>query len=331
VLESHPGVLWTRTGPRPLGRHCHRAPFRRRPAPPAWSSRRRARACRSAPERSTFLSGRQTRGLVGSGDQGQVPVTRTIVGGRGSATRHFPRYGVTLPVYGPTSRQPLFGLQLAAWDYLNQALRHALRRQRIRTNPVQDTLLSETRPLKERRTLTIQQARRILLDAVPEDRNPAMWLTGLMCGLRPGEMAGLRWLYVDIDSDEPAIEVAERAQEVSQKYVGQASPKTKKSRRWIGLHPLLVAALQRHCQGMEMLDLYDPESFVFCTRNGTPFLLRNMRRDFGRLCERAGLGADWTTYKLRHSFVSLVAAACRLASATCASVVANGTRPVEVL
>jgi site-specific recombinase XerD len=58
---------------------------------------------------------------------------------------------------------------------------------------------------------------------------------------------------------------------------------------------------------MEMLGLFDSEGFVFCTRNGTPFLLRNMRRDFQHLCERAGLGANWTTYELRHSFVSLVA------------------------
>ena len=193
------------------------------------------------------------------------------------------------------------------WDYLNQACRHALRRQRVRTNPVQDALLPEARPPKERKSLTVDQAKRILFDAIPDDRNPAMWLTGLMCGLRPGELAGLRWPFVDIYSEEPAIDVAERAQEVSQKYVGQASPKTKKSRRRIGLHPLLVAALQRHRREMQMLGLYDPGSFVFCTRNGTPFLLRNMRRDFGRLCERAGLGSDWTTYELRHSFVSLVA------------------------
>ena len=193
------------------------------------------------------------------------------------------------------------------WDYLNQACRHALRRQRVKTNPVQDALLPEARPPKERKALSVEQAKRILFDAIPDDRNPAMWLTGLMCGLRPGELAGLRWPFVDIDSEEPAIEVAERAQEVSQKYVGQASPKTKKSRRRIGLHPLLVAALQRHRHDMQMLGLYDPGSFVFCTRNGTPFLLRNMRRDFGHLCERAGLGSDWTTYELRHSFVSLVA------------------------
>lgn len=193
------------------------------------------------------------------------------------------------------------------WDYLNQACRYALRHRRIRNNPAQDALLPEARPPKERKALSIEQARRILLEAIPEDRNPAMWLTGLMCGLRPGELAGLRWPFVDIDSDEPSIDVAERAKEVSQKYVGQASPKTKRSRRRIGLHPLLVAALQRHRQDMEMLGLYDPDGFVFSTRNGTAFLLRNMRRDFGRLCERAGLGPGWTTYELRHSFVSLVA------------------------
>jgi integrase len=193
------------------------------------------------------------------------------------------------------------------WDYLNQACRHALRRQRIRTNPAQEALLPEARPPKERKALTVDQAKGILLDAIPEDRNPAMWLTGLMCGLRPGELAGLRWPFVHIDEDEPWIEVAERAREVSQKYVGQASPKTKRSRRSIGLHPLLVAALRRHREEMEMLGLYDAEGFVFCTRNSTAFLLRNMRRDFGRLCERAGLGTDWTTYELRHSFVSLVA------------------------
>src|SRR3546814_15004967 len=83
-------------------------------------------------------------------------------------------------------------------------------------------------------------------DLIPSDPRPAMWLTGLMCGLRPGELAGLRWCFVDIDSDEPTIEIAERAMEVGKKYVGQAPPKTERSKRRIGLHPLLVAALRRH-------------------------------------------------------------------------------------
>lgn len=193
------------------------------------------------------------------------------------------------------------------WDYVNQAAHYALRRRRIKTNPVQDVLLPEARPPKQRKTLTIEQVRSIVFDAIPDDPNPAMWLTGLMCGLRPGELAGLRWPFVDIDSDDPTIEVAERASEVDQKYAGQARPKTARSQRRIGLHPLLIAALHRHRHELQMLGLYEPEGFVFCTRNGTPFLLSNLRRYFRDLCERAGLGRDWTTYELRHSFVSLVA------------------------
>jgi site-specific recombinase XerD len=58
---------------------------------------------------------------------------------------------------------------------------------------------------------------------------------------------------------------------------------------------------------MQLLGLYDPEGFVFCTSKGTPFLLANLRRSFRRLCDHADLGREWTTYELRHSFVSLVA------------------------
>ncbi len=135
---------------------------------------------------------------------------------------------------------------------------------------------------------------------------PAMLLTGLMCGLRPGELVGLRWPFVDIDSASPSINVVERAAAIGDVYVGQAAPKTERGRRRIGLHPTLVVALLRHRKEQQMLGLYEAEGFVFGTRNGTPMTMANMRRAFKSLCERAGLGSDWTTYELRHSFVSLV-------------------------
>lgn len=193
------------------------------------------------------------------------------------------------------------------WLYLNQACQLAVRQKRTKTNPAADVLLPPSRPAKVRNSLTIDQARRLLEDAIPTDAQPAMWLTGLMCGLRPGELAGLRWPYVDLDVDNPTLEVAERALEVSDRYAGQAAPKTERGRRRLGLHPLLVAALIRHRNEQRLLGLFDPEGFVFCTRNRTPQTLSNLRRAFRRLCARAGLGEDWTTYELRHSFVSLVA------------------------
>lgn len=192
------------------------------------------------------------------------------------------------------------------WNYLNQALQHAQRERRIKTNPAADVLLPAIRPSKQRKSFTIEQAQALLTDAIPADPRPAMWLTGLMCGLRPGELAGLRWPYVTLDGDDPNIHIAERALEVDDKYAGQATPKTARSKRTIGLHPLLVAALTRHREEQELLGLYDPGGFVFCSRNGTPLTMSNMRRAFQTLCKRAGLGDSWTTYELRHSFVSLV-------------------------
>lgn len=193
------------------------------------------------------------------------------------------------------------------WLYVQQACQWALRRRLVKVNPVADVLLPTAKASKPRRSLSIEQAQRLLAEAIPHDRRPALWLTGLMCGLRPGELSGLRWPYVDLNSRTPTIEVAERALEVDDRYVGQAEPKTARGRRRIEIHPLLVAALRRHRREMEVLDLYAPEGFVFCTRQGAPLTLNNLRRDFRQLCERAGLGPDWTTYELRHTFVSLVA------------------------
>jgi integrase len=194
-----------------------------------------------------------------------------------------------------------------AWGYLNQACGYGLRLGRIKSNPAADVLLPERRPAKVRKSLSVAQAERLLLDALPHDPNPAMWLTGLMCGLRPGELAGLRWPHVAIDAEDCYIDVVEQLVEVNHRFAGLAPPKTPRSLRRIGLHPLLVAALRRHREEMRLLGLYDEDGFVFRTRNGTPHSLGNLRSHLRRLCRRAGLGTDWTTYELRHSFVSLVA------------------------
>lgn len=192
-----------------------------------------------------------------------------------------------------------------AWQYLNQACQYAQRRRKIKTNPAADVLLPQATAPRQRKSLSIEQVRTLLTVAIPQDPRPALWLTGLMCGLRPGELAGLRWAKADIDSDEPRIYVHERANEVNKRYVGQAPPKTARKAA-IGLHPLVVAALQRHRSEMQLVGRYDPEAFVFCTRNRTPMSLSNLRKAFRRLCHRAGLDGQWTTYELRHSFVSLV-------------------------
>jgi len=45
---------------------------------------------------------------------------------------------------------------------------------------------------------------------------------------------------------------------------------------------------------------------VFCSSIGTPLDAANVRREFRKVAESAGLGEQWTPRDLRHSFVSLM-------------------------
>ena len=46
------------------------------------------------------------------------------------------------------------------WGYLHQALEHAKRYRRVRSNPAQQVLLPEARPAEQRKSLTLAQAQR---------------------------------------------------------------------------------------------------------------------------------------------------------------------------
>jgi integrase len=47
---------------------------------------------------------------------------------------------------------------------------------------------------------------------------------------------------------------------------------------------------------------------VFASTIGTPRSAGNVRRDFQTICEKAGLGREWSPRELRHSFVSMLSA-----------------------
>lgn len=189
------------------------------------------------------------------------------------------------------------------WLSLNHALAWGVRKGRHQTNPAADCLLPEVKPTNARKSLTLEDAK-ALFAILPTERLAPLWTTALMVGSRPGEIRGVRWPFLDIDSEEPHMAIDERAHEVEKKYVGQRSPKAD-SNRTVGLHPFNVAVLLRHREELKLLNLYDPEGFVFPTRSGTPHSQSSTRKYFQRLCGRAELGTDWTTYDLRHSFASI--------------------------
>lgn len=94
---------------------------------------------------------------------------------------------------------------------LRRALRLAVKRGKAREN---FALLAEAPSIGRRRRVkahSLDEAKK-LLSAIGRSDLPARWLVGVLLGLRQGEVLGLRWSLIDIDSKTPSLRVEKQAQ-----------------------------------------------------------------------------------------------------------------------
>lgn len=195
------------------------------------------------------------------------------------------------------------------------ALRYAQRRDLVGRNVAElAEMPADARAAAEGRSLTVDQAGK-LLEAVEDDRLRGLVITGLMLGLRPGELLGLSWRDVDLEAGVLHVRQSckrERDKDGRERLV-LGEPKTAKSRRSIALPAPVRAAMQRHRaqQATERLaagPLWVDHGLVFTTERGGPIDPSNLRKAFSRLTRAAGLG-KWHPNELRHSAASLLSAA----------------------
>jgi integrase len=194
------------------------------------------------------------------------------------------------------------------------ALTRAVRLGRVVRNVAQ--LASPPRtPTREMRTLDAKQTKR-LLKAAAGDRLEALYVLACTTGMREGELLGLRWRYVNLDTG--TLQVAGTLQRLPKDSVtanGEtfviAEPKTDRSRRTLKLTEDAVAALRRHRvrQGEERLRLggaRDDWDLVFANELGRPMEAGNLlRRSFWPLLERAKLPRI-RFHDLRHGAATLL-------------------------
>ena len=177
------------------------------------------------------------------------------------------------------------------------------------------------------KSFTLEQAT-VLMDAATGTRLEAYITLSLLTGLRTEEARALRWDHVVMWVDDPAgwqpVTIAgfDRARAGDDRfaiYVWRAQrhggdTKTQKSRRTLALPRRSVEALREHrkVQAMDRLKagvLWQDYGLVFCsTTIGTPLDDHNVRRQFRKVTEAAGLGTAWVPRELRHTFVSLLSA-----------------------
>lgn len=195
------------------------------------------------------------------------------------------------------------------------ALKWAARRGLVSRNVAELSVMpTHARAQRGGRSLTLDQAH-TLLEAAAGDRLGALVTVGVMLGLRPGELAGLRWCDVDLDAGVLNVEQARKRErdDEGHEVLFFGAPKTAKSRRSIDLPAPTIASLRAHRRlqnaerlkaGARWVDL----DLVFASTIGTPVNPSNLRRDMGELTERAGIGR-WNPKELRHSAGSLLSAA----------------------
>ena len=197
---------------------------------------------------------------------------------------------------------------------LVMALKHAQRRDIVVRNVAElSEMPTSARDARSGRSLTPEQARQ-LLEAARDDRLGGLVTVGLMLGLRPGELCGLRWEDIDLDAGVLCVTQARKrtTDDDGHETLVLGSPKTTKSRRALVLpqpvfHALHVHERRQRAERRSAGDRWQDLDLVFPTNVGTPMSPSNLRRDLARLTRAAGLGR-WSPNELRHSAASLLSA-----------------------
>ena len=198
-------------------------------------------------------------------------------------------------------------------DMIHRALDKAVHLDMILKNPSDFVTLPKRRK-SEMRFLTLDEQKQ-LQEALKGNRLEMPVLLALYTGMRQGELFGLKWDYVYLDSvDRSWLRVVQAVNRLSDRtcegrkktYLALCEPKTPHSVRAIPLLPYIAERLIAYKaeqekyfreNGMPMSEM------VFTTRNGNLVDPRNFQRDFKLLLKRNGL-REINVHALRHTFAT---------------------------
>ncbi len=158
----------------------------------------------------------------------------------------------------------------------------------------------------EMRTWSTQDARRVL-DRTADDRLHSLWVLAITTGMRRGELAGLRWIDIDLDAGFIALRNARVA---VQHAVHEYEPKSRTSRRSVAIDSLVVTVLRSHRRRQREERLawgaaYNDSGYVFTNEDGHPLHPNRVTLLFRRNREELGLPAV-RLHDLRHTSASLM-------------------------
>jgi integrase len=188
---------------------------------------------------------------------------------------------------------------------LSKALKDAVADGLITRNPASS--VKAPRPKKKEISPLSSEQGKAFLEAVRGNRFEAAFVVALHCGLREGEILGLKWS--DVDMDAGTLQVRRTLSEALAGHLFEP-PKNGKGRS-VKLTARAVEALRDHLtrqiEEIESLgDRYRDQGLVFPSQVGTPMNAKNLTaRSFKPLLKKAGL-PDIRFHDLRHTFATLM-------------------------
>jgi len=115
----------------------------------------------------------------------------------------------------------------------------------------------------------------------------------VMCGIRRGELCGLRWQ--DVDLDQGVLTLAKTVIQLGGKVIEGEDTKTKASRRVIVLDAEITELLKEHQKAQRKArraappGVWEDHGLVFCRDNGRPLYPDYVSKRFRKLAAEAGV------------------------------------------
>src|SRR5215204_2689140 len=189
---------------------------------------------------------------------------------------------------------------------LHKALKDAVSDGLVPRNPTEG--IKAPRPKKKEVNALSPDQAHAFLSAARGDRFEALYVVAVHCGLRKGELLGLRWDDVDLEAGTLAVR-----RTLSETKIGHVFevPKNGKGRN-IKLTVGAKNVLKRHRKAqleerMRLARLREDHGLVFPNQVGKTMNARNLTaRSFKPILERAGLPRSVRLHDLRHTCATIL-------------------------
>lgn len=201
-------------------------------------------------------------------------------------------------------------------ELLGLALKEAEIQGYIRTNPI-----AGTKPYQRKTpnvTILTKEKLKLLLAAASKSPWYLEILLGVFCGLRKGEIQGLKFSDFDLQNRTVSIRrqitsnpvLLKGSSRISSYEVAERPPKTENSARTLRVPEVILKELEQRrktvANNRERLgDAYVDGDYISCQENGLPHTVTAMNNALSKLCSRNAL-PHITVHGLRHMYATIL-------------------------